>query len=169
MRRARFASESKTLAKLDHPFIARILDAGALADGTPWLVMEYVDGMPITEYCRENQSSIGERLHLFRLVCEAVEYAHAQTIIHRDIKPSNVLVKADGSVKLLDFGIAKHLDGQDAAVVQTQTALRAMTVAYASPEQLRGDRLGDPSLISSAQISDPRILPTPAICLYHPS
>jgi eukaryotic-like serine/threonine-protein kinase len=140
-RRARFASEQRTLAQLEHPLIAPILDAGTLADGTPWFVMPYVEGVPITEYCRGHESTISERLRLIRAVCEAVQYAHSQAIIHRDLKPSNILVKADGTVRLLDFGIAKRLEGET-PVDQTRTALRPMTLAYAAPEQIRGERLG---------------------------
>ena len=92
-RRNRFLAEQKTLAQLEHPLIARIHDADTLEDGTPWFAMEYVDGMPITDYCREHDLSIEERLRLFRSVCEAVQYAHSQAIIHRDLKPSNILVK----------------------------------------------------------------------------
>jgi len=148
-RRQRFASEQKTLARLEHPLIAQIHDAGTLDDGTPWFVMEYVDGKPITEYCREHGCSIDERLRLFRSVCEALQYAHRQAIIHRDLKPSNILVKADGTVKLLDFGIAKQLRGDDPQAVQTRTAFRPMTLPYASPEQIRGDSLGTQSDVYS--------------------
>jgi serine/threonine protein kinase/tetratricopeptide (TPR) repeat protein len=137
----RFVIEQKTLAKLEHPFIAPILDAGALADGTPWFVMPYVEGTPLTEYCREKQCSIAERLRLVRAVAEAVQYAHSQAIIHRDLKPSNILVKADGTVRLLDFGIAKQMEATEPSD-RTQTIWRAMTLAYAAPEQVRGERLG---------------------------
>ena len=148
-RRQRFASEQKTLARLEHPLIAQIHDAGTLDDGTPWFVMEYVEGQPITDYCRHRASSIVERLRLFRSVCEAVQFAHRQAIIHRDLKPSNILVKADGTVKLLDFGIAKQLRGDDQPVTQTRTAFRPMTLPYASPEQVRGDALGTQSDVYS--------------------
>jgi serine/threonine-protein kinase len=137
----RFVSEQKTLAKLEHPFIAPILDAGALADGTPWFVMPYVEGTPLTEYCRAHGCSISERLRLVRSVAESVQYAHSQAIIHRDLKPSNVLVKVDGTVRLLDFGIAKQMESAEPAD-GTQTIWRAMTLAYAAPEQIRGERLG---------------------------
>ena len=109
-RRERFLSEQRTLAQLNHPAIARLYDADTLADGTPWFAMEYVAGVPLTEYCRERASSIEQRLRLFAAVCEAVRYAHSRAIIHRDLKPSNILVESDGRVKLLDFGIAKQLD-----------------------------------------------------------
>jgi len=141
-RRDRFASEQRTLAQLSHPCIARLYDADALPDGTPWFVMEYIDGVPLTDYCRQHESSIRERLRLFRAVCEAVQYAHGHAVIHRDLKPSNILVKSDGSPSLLDFGIAKQLETVDASVDQTRTGLRLMTPAYAAPEQIRGDRVG---------------------------
>ena len=137
----RFVIEQKTLAKLEHPYIAPILDAGALADGTPWFVMQYVEGTPLTDYCSAQQSSIAERLRLVRAVAEAVQYAHSQAIIHRDLKPSNILVKADGTVRLLDFGIAKQMEATE-STDRTQTIWRAMTLAYAAPEQIRGERLG---------------------------
>jgi len=149
-RRRRFASEQKTLAQLQHPLIAQIHDAGTLDDGTPWFVMEYVEGRPITDYCQEHASSINERLRLFRSVCEAVQYAHGQAVMHRDLKPSNILVKADGTVKLLDFGIAKQLQNTgEQQAEQTITALRPMTLPYASPEQIRGEPLGTQSDVYS--------------------
>jgi serine/threonine-protein kinase len=141
-RRERFASEQRTLAQLNHPLIARLYDADTLDDGTPWFVMEYVDGIPLTHYCRKHECSIEQRLKLFRSVCEAVQHAHGHAVIHRDLKPSNILVKNDGSLRLLDFGIAKQLETLDLQVDQTLTGLRMMTPAYASPEQIRGDRVG---------------------------
>jgi serine/threonine-protein kinase len=141
-RRERFASEQRTLAQLNHPSIARLYDADTLADGTPWFVMEYVEGVPLTEFCQQRQCSIRERLELFRLVCEAVQYAHRHAVIHRDLKPSNIFVKLDGTVRLLDFGIAKQLESLDVPVDQTQTGLRLLTPAYAAPEQIRGERVG---------------------------
>ncbi len=141
-RRERFASEQRTLAQLNHPSIARLYDADTLADGTPCFVMEYVEGAPLTEYCRQHESSISQRLQLFRAVCEAVQYAHRHAVIHRDLKPSNILVKGDGSIRLLDFGIAKQLDSLDMPMDQTRTGLRLMTPAYAAPEQVRGERVG---------------------------
>ncbi|HET9101004.1 MAG TPA: protein kinase [Acidobacteriaceae bacterium] len=141
-RRERFLSEQRMLAQLNHPAIARLYDADTLDDGTPWFVMEYVEGVPLSQYCREHQCSILERLRLFRAVCEAVQYAHQNAVIHRDLKPSNVLVKADGSVRLLDFGISKQLESLDRPIDQTRTGLRLMTPAYASPEQIRGERVG---------------------------
>ncbi len=141
-RRERFASEQRMLAQLNHPGIARLYDANTLDDGTPWFVMEYVDGVPLTEFCKKNNSSIEERLRLLRLVCEAVQYAHQHALIHRDLKPSNILVKRDGSVRLLDFGIAKQIEEFGAPGNPTRTALRLMTPAYAAPEQIRGERTG---------------------------
>jgi serine/threonine protein kinase len=141
-RRQRFASEQRTLAQLNHPSIARLYDAATMEDGTPYFVMEYVEGVPLTQYCREHSSSFEQRLKLFRAVCEAVQHAHAHAVIHRDLKPSNILVRADGTVRLLDFGIAKQVESLDLPVDQTMTGLRMMTPAYAAPEQVRGDRVG---------------------------
>src|SRR5579864_6064824 len=141
-RRERFAAEQRTLAQLNHPSIARLYDADVLDDGTPWFVMEYVDGSPLTHFCRNAGCSVEQRLQLFRSVCEAVQHAHGHAVIHRDLKPSNILVKKDGSVRLLDFGIAKQIENLDLQVDQTMTWLRMMTPAYASPEQVRGDRVG---------------------------
>ena len=141
-RRERFNAEQRTLAQLNHPSIARLYDADTSPDGTPFFVMEYVEGVPLTEYCKMQQCSIAERLRLFRSVCEAVLYAHQHAVIHRDLKPSNILVKADGSIRLLDFGIAKHLENLDELVDQTITGLRLMTPAYAAPEQIRGEQVG---------------------------
>ena len=141
-RRDRFATEQRMLAQLNHPFIARLYDAAVLPDGTPYFVMEYIEGIPLTHYCRDTDCSIHRRLELFRAVCEAVQHAHSHAVIHRDLKPSNILVRGDGSVRLLDFGIAKQLDNLDLHVDQTMTGLRLMTPAYAAPEQVRGDRIG---------------------------
>ena len=139
-RRERFESEQRTLAQLNHPNIALFFDAGILEDGTPWFVMEYVKGLPPTEYCRIHKCSIQERLRLFRAVCEAVQYAHSQAIIHRDLKPSNILVREDAAVKLLDFGVAKHLEKVAEGADTTRTALRFMTPSYAAPEQIQSGR-----------------------------
>lgn len=141
-RRERFESEQRTLAQLNHPSIARLYDADTLADGTPWFVMEYVEGVPITDYARQRECPLEERLRLFRAVCEAVQYAHGHAIIHRDLKPSNILVKAGGEIRLLDFGIAKQLESLDQAADQTKTELRMMTPAYAAPEQVLGKNVG---------------------------
>lgn len=141
-RRERFASEQRTLAQLNHPSIARLYDADTLADGTPWFAMEYVEGVALTAYCRDRNTSISGRLRLLRSVCEAVQHAHRHAVIHRDLKPSNILVKHDGTVKLLDFGIARQLESLEVPVEQTQTGLRLMTPAYAAPEQIRSGRVG---------------------------
>jgi serine/threonine-protein kinase len=141
-RRERFAIEQRTLAQLNHASIARLYDADATPDGTPFFVMEYVEGVPLVEHCVAHQSSIEERLRLLRSVCEAVVYAHQHAVIHRDLKPSNIFVKEDGTVRLLDFGIAKHLETLGSPLQQTMTGLRLMTPAYASPEQIRGEQVG---------------------------
>src|SRR5215470_12701352 len=141
-RRDRFAIEQRTLAQLNHPSIARLYDASSSPDGTPFFVMEYVEGVPLVEYCQWHRLSLEQRLRLFRAVCDAVLYAHQHAVIHRDLKPSNILVKDDGSVRLLDFGIAKHLESLAESVEQTMTGLRLMTPAYAAPEQVRGEPVG---------------------------
>ena len=138
MLRLRFLDERQILASLTHRGIARLLDGG-IADGhVPFLVMEYVDGLPITTYCEEHGLDVEARLRLFRDVCDAVQYAHQNLVIHRDIKPANILVAADGSVKLLDFGIAKLLSPTHEAgqLALTLTGFRPMTPEYASPEQV---------------------------------
>jgi serine/threonine-protein kinase len=136
----RFRNERQALANLDHPYIARLLDGGTSGDGSPYLVMEYVEGRPIDAYCGERDLSADERLALFLKVCEAVQYAHQNLVVHRDLKPGNILVTSDGQPKLLDFGIAKLLE-PDAGGEQTVTELAAMTPEYASPEQIRGQRI----------------------------
>lgn len=140
-RRGRFMAEQRMLAQLNHPSIARLYDASTLPDGTPWFVMEYVDGVPLNEYCRANHCTVDQRVKLIRAVAEAVQYAHERGVVHRDLKPSNILVKPDGSLRLLDFGIAKQLN-PEAAATKTRTEYRPMTPAYASPEQLRGQPVG---------------------------
>jgi serine/threonine protein kinase/tetratricopeptide (TPR) repeat protein len=135
----RFRNERQALAALDHPSIVRLLDGGSTEEGLPYLIMEYVEGLRIDEYCDTHRLSITERLQLFCAVCLAVQYAHETLVIHRDLKPSNILITRDGVVRLLDFGIAKVLNpqwSQDAA--HTRTDWRPMTPEYASPEQLRG-------------------------------
>jgi non-specific serine/threonine protein kinase/serine/threonine-protein kinase len=142
----RFKSERQILASLDHPNIGHLLDGGTTEEGLPYLVMEYVAGKPIDEYCDVHSLSISNRLELFLRVCSAVEYAHQKLVIHRDLKPANILVTEDGVPKLLDFGIAKLLDPE--LYFQTQyeaTAVRAMTPEYASPEQVRGDSINTAS------------------------
>jgi non-specific serine/threonine protein kinase/serine/threonine-protein kinase len=139
----RFRHERRALAALDHPNIARLLDAGATDDGLPYIIMEYVEGQDIDRYCDEHKLSINARLRLFLFVCAGVSHAHQNLIIHRDIKPSNILVTGDGTPKLLDFGIAKILNPSlaDAPFEHTATALRMLTPDYASPEQVRGERV----------------------------
>jgi non-specific serine/threonine protein kinase/serine/threonine-protein kinase len=131
----RFRHERQILAGLDHPNIARLLDGGATEDGRPYLVMEYIEGTPITDYAEQHGLNARERLELFRRVCSAVQYAHQNLVVHRDLKPSNILVTAGGTPKLLDFGIAKLLE-PDAD--RTITSVRLMTPECASPEQVRG-------------------------------
>ncbi len=134
-RRERFLLEQRTLARLNHPAIARFHDADSFADGTPWLAMEYVPGVPITEYAEQHRLEIRGRLGLVRAVAEAMQHAHQRAVIHRDLKPTNILVTEHGIVKVVDFGIAKHLqDTEDPD--PTRTGLRFMTPAYAAPEQL---------------------------------
>lgn len=133
----RFRRERQILARLEHPSIARLIDGGVGEDGTPYLVMEYVEGMPITDHARERALDVPARLRLFLRVCEAVQFAHRNLIVHRDLKPSNILVDADGAPKLLDFGIAKVLDDTDAQA-STRTAARLLTPDYAAPEQVAG-------------------------------
>ena len=136
----RFGAERQILANLNHPNIARLLDGG-VHEGVPYLVMEYVDGAPIDQYCRANKLGTEARLRLFSSVCDAVEYAHKNLVVHRDIKPGNILVTADGSPKLLDFGIAKLLAPDCSEALQTRTTERMMTPEYASPEQVRGENI----------------------------
>ena len=137
----RFRRERQIVASLEHPNIAQLLDGGATPDGRPYLVMEYVEGTPIDEYCDQHKLSVAERIRLFRVVCAAVHYAHKNLVVHRDIKPGNILVRPDGEVKLLDFGIAKLLapEGAPKDLNRTATSMRLMTPQYASPEQMMGD------------------------------
>ncbi|HEX7516394.1 MAG TPA: serine/threonine-protein kinase [Chthoniobacterales bacterium] len=137
----RFRNERQILAQLDHPNIARLIDGGTTDDGLPYFVMEYVNGAPINAYCDANALTTTERLNLFRKVCAAVTYAHQNLVIHRDLKPSNILVTQEGEPKLLDFGIAKLLSTGDELFTQTIPALRVMTPEYASPEQVKGDKI----------------------------
>ena len=137
----RFRSERQILADLAHPNIARLIDGGAADDGTPFLVMDVVEGEAIDRYCDHRGLVVRERLELFRVVCAAVQYAHQALVVHRDLKPSNILVTADGTPKLLDFGIAKLLDSESGTVGDTGTLARALTPTYASPEHIRGARV----------------------------
>ncbi len=133
----RFLAERQILSSMDHPHVARLLDGGATPDGLPYLVMEYVEGTPIDEYCDTRRLSVDDRLALFCDVGRAVQEAHRHLVVHRDLKPSNVMVDTRGRVKLLDFGIAKLLDPAPGDV--TRTGLRPLTPAYASPEQVTGE------------------------------
>ncbi len=135
----RFRYERQILARLEHRNIAALLDGGLTESGQPYFAMEYVEGERIDHYCRDRRLGVRDRLQLFRQVCSAVHYAHQNLVVHRDLKPSNILVGSDGTVKLLDFGIAKLLDPDEADDQLTQTGLTPMTTAYASPEQLAGD------------------------------
>ena len=131
----RLRQERQILAGLEHPNIARLLDGGTTADGRPFLVMEFVEGLPIDRYVTERQPPLTDLLELFRKICSAVSYAHRNLIVHRDLKPANILVTAEGQPMLLDFGIAKLLDG---SAQRTRTGAAAMTPEYASPEQVLG-------------------------------
>lgn len=142
--RQRLEHEQRLHARLEHPNIARLLDAG-VADGQPYLVLEYVAGQPISQYLESRRVGLRERLQLFLQCCDAVAFAHNQFVLHRDIKPSNILVTEEGDVRLLDFGIAMHLAGADDAagdaVSLTRPGEQVMTIRYASPEQIRGETL----------------------------
>ena len=137
--RARFNRERQILARLAHPYIARLLDAGFSSDNQPFLALEYIEGEPITDYCRARALLLDARLRLFLQTCDAVSHAHANLIVHRDLKPSNILVTPHDEVRLLDFGIAKLLDNAELAPEHTRTGLRAFTLHYAAPEQIRGE------------------------------
>ena len=138
----RFQTERRILASLEHPNIARLIDGGVLGDGRPWFAMEHISGEPITQWCEQRQLSVGQCLSLFQQVCRAVQFAHSRLIVHRDLKPDNILVTEDGTIKLLDFGIAKLLaehGNEDAGADLTVLGQRAMTPEYAAPEQIRGE------------------------------
>jgi serine/threonine-protein kinase len=138
---SRFLLERRVLARLEHPNIAKLLDAGVTDDGTPWFAMEFVAGLPVDRHCEQASLPLPARLALFEKICGAVGYAHRHLIVHRDVKPANILVGEDGEPRLLDFGIAKLLapseEGDHSAA--TVTAWRPFTPMYASPEQLRGE------------------------------
>jgi len=150
----RFQIERQTLANLQHPNIARLLDGGKSDDGLPYLVMEFIDGVPITEYCDKNKLTTRSRLELFRTVCGAVQYAHQNLVVHRDIKPGNVLVNQEGRPKLLDFGIAKLIDKNvnETDKGLTKTGMWNLTPEYASPEQINGENITTRSDIYSLGI-----------------
>ncbi len=137
----RFQAERQILARLQHPNIATLLDGGTTDDGRPYLVMEYIDGTRIDTYCRDHNFSIEQRIALFRTVCEAVQYAHQHFIVHRDLKPDNILITAESTVKLLDFGIAKLLDTDSPTDPNHLMTLEmpVLTPEYASPEQILGN------------------------------
>src|ERR1044072_8466258 len=138
----RFRRERQILAKLEHPNIARLLDGGTTQDKVSFLVMEYVEGLPITQYCKDKCKTTKQRLHIFLKVCEAVKFAHQNLIVHRDLKPNNILVTADGTVKLLDFGVAKLLQPYLLDVSSNFTlGTNILTPNYASPEQLKGETI----------------------------
>lgn len=137
---SRFRHERRILAQLDHPHIARLFDGGTTSDGLPYFVMEYVEGKSIREYCALNELTVNERLRLFLDVCDAVQFAHQSLVVHRDLKPANILVTEDGTVKLLDFGVARLL-GEDGPSEYTRLAGRRFTPEYASPEQFRGQQV----------------------------
>ncbi|MCC7012688.1 MAG: serine/threonine protein kinase [Planctomycetes bacterium] len=138
----RFERERAMLAALEHPCIARLYDGGSTEHGQPYLVMEFVEGQPLDEACRRTTMSLANKLELFASVCDAVQHAHQNLVVHRDLKPSNVLVTPEGQPKLLDFGIAKVLTPDDESpATRTATEQRFLTPAYASPEQMRGERI----------------------------
>ena len=141
-RRERFHQETRTLSTLEHPHIARLLDADQLPDGTPWFAMEYVEGEELTAWVRRQVPDVRTLLALFLDVCDAVQHAHERAVIHRDLKPSNVLVTPAGAIKLLDFGIAKRFRETPGGDTRSRTQLRMLTPQYAAPEQLDGRAVG---------------------------
>jgi non-specific serine/threonine protein kinase/serine/threonine-protein kinase len=156
----RFRHERQTLAVLDHPNIVKLLDAGTTDEGMPYLVMDFVQGQALDEYCDSRGLSTAERLELFRTICAAVHYAHQNLVVHRDLKPSNVLVTVAGVPKLLDFGIAKLLrpEYSPETIGLTRSELRPMTPEYASPEQIRGEPITTASDIYSLGVLLYRLL-----------
>ena len=147
----RFKHERQTLANLDHQNIAKLIDGGTTERGLPFFLMEYIDGIPITEYCDHNKLSVDQRLELFIKVCSAVNYAHQNLIVHRDLKPSNILITGNGIPKLLDFGIAKLLSDEHSSNTMplTREGSKLMTIEYASPEQVKGGKITTASDIYS--------------------
>ncbi len=150
----RFRNERQILANLEHPNIARLLDGGTTDDGLPYLVMEYVEGVPVTDYCENHRLTTNDRLRIFRTICAAVQHAHQNLVIHRDLKPSNILITTGDIPKLLDFGIAKvfSLELSELMVEHTLTEMRVLTPYYASPEQVRGETLTTTSDVYSLGI-----------------
>lgn len=146
---ARFRDERQILATLDHPGIVKLLDGGSTDDGLPYLVMEHLEGAPITRFARDHALSTRKRVELFAKVCAAVQYAHQMLVIHRDLKPSNIIVDTAGEPKLLDFGIAKLLDEGASREAQTRTGASMLTPEYASPEQARGEPVATASDVYS--------------------
>ena len=142
--RNRFRREKQILARLNHPNIAGLLDGGITDDGTPYMIMEYVEGLPVDSYCRDHSLKLKERLGLFLQICRAVQHAHSKLVIHRDLKPQNIFVTEDGRIKVMDFGIAKFLDGglDDESVAQTREGQHVASVEFAAPEQFQP---GDPT------------------------
>ncbi|MDQ4120740.1 MAG: protein kinase [Acidobacteriota bacterium] len=139
----RFRHERQILARLEHPNIARLIDGGTTNSGTPYLVMEYVEGKPLFDYCEAHRLDLSNKIELFQQICAAVSYAHEAGVIHRDLKPGNILVTENGIVKLLDFGISKifDADSHNNSDAQTATLMRQMTPEYASPEQIKGEKM----------------------------
>ena len=152
----RFQKERQTLANLQHPNIAKLFDGGTTEVELPYLIMEYIDGIPITEYCKNNSLTIKQVLKLFISVCDAIQYAHQNLIVHRDIKPGNILVTKEGRVKLLDFGVAKLLDDDHSDI--TKTRMWHLTPEYASPEQIKGEQISTASDIYSLGVLLYRLL-----------
>jgi serine/threonine protein kinase len=151
---ARFGRERRILAGLDHPNIARLIDGGSSSDGTPYIVMDYVDGVAIDRYCCDRDLDLRARLELFCDVCAAVQFAHHHLIVHRDLKPSNILVDTNGTVKLLDFGIARLIDTGDDGTA----TINAFTPEYASPEQVKGEAISIASDVYSLGVLLYRLL-----------
>lgn len=149
--RQRFDSEQYILSRLNHNNIARLIEGGISENGTPYVVMEYVDGTPIDIWCKKNKLSVRKRIRLFQDVCRAVHYAHQNLLVHRDIKPEHVLITTSGEIKLIDFGIAKLLEPNESEfqALHTHTGIRVMTPEFASPEQVRGETVTTASDIYS--------------------
>ncbi len=139
----RFESERLILSRLNHPNISRLIEGGITSTGEPYVIMEYIEGIPIDEWCNKKKLGINERIRLFQKVCRTVHFAHQNLVVHRDIKPEHVLINDEGEVKLIDFGIAKLLqaDLPEVASIHTRTGMRIMTPEFASPEQVRGENI----------------------------